>query len=508
MFPRRWTVGAPDDSVLQVKEEFAYEVSYGRIRSMLFDVPEQILEVYAPGTGGISIPGSGLRFYDETGKLLESTADDDRISVVLPDDRHGSFVISLEYALSLPGSNPGSREEYLLPMVQPLDADVTRTSVHADPTNSLDAVALDSSWQSLPHFFGGSVFYIDEGPEECRLELLFSSREFAQRLKITAGYLQTAVDQAGTVKTSGVYVLEHPPAELLISLPAGHSEAKFLWNGELVSATRSEGQDSDIGPYVLTLYEAASNADSGRLVVDFQVDATSPLGTLSQLSVEFPSFGPDVRIEETIWDLVLPHKHLLSESPKMMTPEFSWQRQTLLWMRNPTDYVGDRRSEIVGDAFEMPSLRQAGSRYAFSATGSVSHVQVGVMHQPFVVLLGAGLALLLGFVFRRVPAIRSVYALIVLAFVFALAAVWYLELMQLLIQPALIGVCLALLAVKFDTTTRTGAGSRADEFSSESVTPESAEKLSSVQSSVASGVARTALFRAANSSDSGSRANE
>lgn len=498
------TVSSPaDTSVLQVVEDFSYEVNYGRIKSMLFEVPAEILQVYNPGGKAVSIPESSLRFLDGDGNRLERVFEGGHLRVSLPTARYGVFPVRLEFALPLAEFPVDGGAGHELPLVQPLDANVTRTSVHADPTSSLDITVLDPAWQNLPNFAGGTIWQIGDRRDGCPLELQFAAREFAQRLKISSCYLQTKFDQGGAANTWGVYVLEHPPEELLVSLPDGHMEPEFRWNGRPLAPDR----ESDAARYILDLRDAG-DAGGGRLVVNYRVDVSMNGGATVQAQVEFPSFGPDVRIDETIWEVELPPRYLLSEAPETMSPEYQWQRRAMLWMRLPTDYVRRRRHEIVGDIDDLPALTE--NRYAFSTTGNVTQAQIGSMTQSFLVLLGAGTTLLLGFVFGRVPAARNMYSLLVLAFLLSVGAVWSLDLIQLLIQPALIGLCLAILAVTFDTATRSGpaAPKNGVSVSGGGSGVESAEPQSSVHSSVSSRVARTALFRGVGSSESGGHPHE
>ena len=63
-----------------------------------------------------------------------------------------------------------------------------------------------------------------------------------------------------------------------------------------------------------------------------------------------------------------------------------------------------------------------------------------------IVFVGAGLALAVGFVLLKVPATRNVFSLLLLTFVVALVALWYMEPVQVLLQPALLGLLLAVVA--------------------------------------------------------------
>ena len=86
-----------------------------------------------------------------------------------------------------------------------------------------------------------------------------------------------------------------------------------------------------------------------------------------------------------------------------------------------------------------------GNRYVFSASGSAPRLAFRAMGLPGIVLFGAGMAWLLGLVLVMWPATRHVLTLLTAAFLFSLLGVFYAAPMQVLLQPAVLGVALAAL---------------------------------------------------------------
>jgi hypothetical protein len=62
------------------------------------------------------------------------------------------------------------------------------------------------------------------------------------------------------------------------------------------------------------------------------------------------------------------------------------------------------------------------------------------MSQQVLLVLGAGFALLLGVVVLQIPATRHVLTFLILAFAATIVGLWYTAPVQLLLQPALIGL--------------------------------------------------------------------
>ena len=93
----------------------------------------------------------------------------------------------------------------------------------------------------------------------------------------------------------------------------------------------------------------------------------------------------------------------------------------------------------------------AGSNsYRFSAFGHQNSLRVRTLNHPAIALLGTGLSLIIGLVLLRIPATRHLLSFIVLAFGTALAGLWHMEAVLLLIQPALLGLGLAGIASAID----------------------------------------------------------
>ena len=76
------------------------------------------------------------------------------------------------------------------------------------------------------------------------------------------------------------------------------------------------------------------------------------------------------------------------------------------------------------------------------------------MTRSLVVLVGAGMTLALGFLFWNLPIARNMLAMLLLAFGVSILSLWFLEPIQLLLQSALLGAVLALLATLIDVKSR------------------------------------------------------
>ena len=135
----------------------------------------------------------------------------------------------------------------------------------------------------------------------------------------------------------------------------------------------------------------------------------------------------------------------------------------LLWSRNPNigyDQVGrilNRAAPLRDEhgAWDSPLSNQASSNvYPLSCFGPAQPLVFWSMSRSVVVGYGAGLALLLGFLLIRMPATRHVMTFLVVGFAMALTALWFSEPVKVLLQPAILGGSMAVIAALIDRVGR------------------------------------------------------
>jgi hypothetical protein len=169
------------------------------------------------------------------------------------------------------------------------------------------------------------------------------------------------------------------------------------------------------------------------------------------MKVAFPQFPQGTFINQLVWKLALADSDVLLGSPPGMTRLFEWQRRGVLWRRvlSPA-YPAALRSIGLID----PDSGLAADAHAFRQIGGPSSLTVWTIDRSLVILFGAGVTLALGFLFWSIRSLQNVVVLLFLAFLISLAGLWFPEAIQVLLQPALIGMVMATVATAIDGRTR------------------------------------------------------
>jgi hypothetical protein len=491
-----------DDS-FRVVQRIVYDVRHGRLGSLLLELPAALQDQFPVGAERLARAsadvGLQVRLPDGERQPLDVQRQGGNLRVVLPSARHGTFEIHIEYALPAPPAARDQSVPFDLPVVTSLDAPFTNTVLSVRDAGRIRLRESEPGWRKSRTLSGGIAWQAAGSPPSIPLLVDASPLNVPQQYTVDSVFLSTRFGPAGEARTDAEFAVHAAPARIVLLVPDAARELELLWNGEALShETDARAAEAGLIPCVLDLPADGEQPVTGRLRLHYVTPAYGVQDLASRGSVEFPRFPGQVRVRETRWELLLPPGHLLARFPRGMTPQFSWQRRTAVWMRRPTPDYLNRRSELT-------SLEPHGDVYAFSAAGPVPRVEFAAMSQSLIVLIGAGVSLLLGFLFRRVPATRSLFSLLLLGFLLALAGLWYLELMQLLLQPALLGLFLAAVATALDVAARRrGPPAHADSTFIPS-TSSAREPRSSATSSLPPAPAPTALYRPAGASDSGGR---
>src|SRR5262249_19304051 len=137
-------------------------------------------------------------------------------------------------------------------------------------------------------------------------------------------------------------------------------------------------------------------------------DAT-PSRFSSSIELSAPRLPDNIPVLETYWQISVPAAHYLFSQPDNFAAAFQWRRSGLIWMRVPdltTQALGTWVGTLVPDSQPADTLGR--NTYLFTRAGTAESLSVRTMRQGSIVLLGAGTALLMGWLLVTVRRMRHV----------------------------------------------------------------------------------------------------
>ncbi len=430
---------------LLIYQKFDLNIQYGRIQSLELSIPQELMDLLSPA--GVA---AGLSVVFE-GEPLTLSVIGEVPRVSFPREIIGVHSFEIQYRFPIDSDILDQRLE--LPVISVFQFPLSQIACLITPVENVQLLTANSDWIAAQTFPKGPLWIQElenKSIQSIPLQVGGGLSDSAQQYFVEHAYFWTHFEADGRAKTLARFEILSPPSRLVMTLPI-NSEFVARIDGESIAEDAIIRAEDGSGQVILNLPDGISD----RRIIEFQylTESHSPFSFSEQQTFEFPQFAKSVWINETVWEVQLPFGFHLFEYPGLK-PLFNWKRHGLVWEREPNaQYQKERHSKIT----DLPeSFRFEQNFYAFRGFSPVSAVRFRSMNRSLILLIGAGFALLLGFVFYRFPVTRNVFSLVVLAFIFAVVSVWYLEPLLLLLQPAIIGVILALTATLIDLRTNHG----------------------------------------------------
>lgn len=293
-------------------------------------------------------------------------------------------------------------------------------------------------------------------------------------VSISRSWIRTEVTTGTEARSVERHRISGPLNRLSIRFDKQVSNGRVTWDGRQLQPIR---ETSDETTYKVLEYrlddrlaadstkshqkssgrESRSRAasDEHLLTIEYEIAGFGLGRVVEQNRLLRPQIEPDLPVRETIWEVVLPgNRHLFTE-PEAITPMYTWQRQSWFWSRTSSVSEDDlwRWIKTTDDVSPAdPTAR--GNRYVFTRIGgelsSLRIVEFSSMSQSEIVLFGAGLALFLGLVLIKVSVTRNVLTVLLIVFALSALGLWQTSPILVLLQPAGLGVLLAVSAAVLD----------------------------------------------------------
>jgi len=435
---------------LRIDQTIQLEVKYGRIRMLELALPPE-LKAYIPDsavTQGVEVTWQGKPL------PLLAGATPDLLQADLGAERTG--LVELHVAYSFPVSEDQATREIELPIIAVKDQPYHRAECLIDAVDAVQVRAGSPSWEALQTSPRSArwIRQIREGTmTQIPLTLGRKLADSSQQFVVDQVQVRTIFSAEGMADSWAEFQLERPQSRLVIDFPLGtkFNENSFLVDGQPVTVSPVSRKTSDYEEVTLELPQQSSSRP--LITVRYRTPLPNPFGLTNLVTLPLPRFKGSVWVDETIWEMQLPQGNHLFTYPDLV-PQFHWTRHYLIWYRESTPaYVEERAMHTASQV--PPEFRFEQSKYyAFRGFGPIPQVQFRSMNRSLILLIGAGFALLLGFIYWNLPATRNVFSLVVISFLFAAASLYYVQPMLLLLQPAVFGVVLALAANVIDSSSQ------------------------------------------------------
>lgn len=424
-----------------VVQRVNYDVRYEPLSQVRLVVPNSLADRLV-----LTFDGQPLNL-EWTGGDTESTR---RARCLLPTPQIGRFDVIAEFRLDLPEELLPGREFTLpVPLVASSDAEFTRMQLEIANGRNVAVAPVGEGW-TQQFTSEGSLWKSDAGYDDLMLQVSHSTTQPSLDFSVTKAAIRTVLHGAGPSQSSAQFRIQGNPVTVVVAIPQEIELNEIRWNGVTLDDHQFAEVPVGSGEYRIDLSEFSSGA-TNLLTVMFRSAATRTFTWSDTHRLSAPQFPPGIRVGQTIWEVVLPWEQHLFTCPANYTAEFQWQRSLIFWHRVPyAEYA--RLDEWIGadDGWDKPLQFAHGNKYQFGCFGQPRPMTFQTMSQPAIVLLGAGLALALGWILLKIPATRNMLTILILGFTLAVIGLWYSEPVELLLQSAILGLLLAIAAAAIE----------------------------------------------------------
>lgn len=424
-------------SRLTVRQQIHYDVRYEKLSEVRLIVPRDF--------------AGKIQFFSPDGEALRTTREtlpgesEELVRLALPRPQKDSLEFVAEFTLDLSGElEPGGETTALLPLVRTAEADYVSVRFEFESQDGVEAAISDESWRRELTTDDSIVWQSSAAKPEIPLSLRYSTSRPSQRYSIRKALLRTAIDQDGYARSRGQYLISGPVSTIVLILPPDVVPEEFWWNQKKLNPEQIHRLERRRDEYRIEVV-ADPDSDGGLFTIDFRSQRAEPVDWAADHTIEAPQFPPNVWAEQTVWQIVTPSNQHLFTNPAGFTPLFEWTRGGVFWSRVPRSE--DRNPDRwISAGPPQRSEFASGNSYQFRRFGPAEALRFHSMSRSMILLIGAGLALAAGFVLLKIPVLRSVLTLLAAAFAVALVGLWHAAPVQVLLQPALLGLLLAITA--------------------------------------------------------------
>ena len=420
----------PRGENLRVEERIDLDILHEPLSAVRLMVPETLLAQGIEFVDGSNTP-LAMR---TTGKESNGHTE---VEVALDGSVVGPISIATRFDVRRPAT-PDQAADALLPLVTPAQTKI-RSALLRVARLPRHSVSVGNKWvRNQSTRTDGQDHWITAAPSgSVPIRLVPRSETDLRSYTVSQLLMRSVLNRDGDMHTVADCRFERPPALVAIHFPQALTPESFKWRGQSVEVdviSEEEGQ----------LVEIPLDAGNGPpvLSVSFRTDAAESFGLVERRTLEAFEFGEDVAVEQTLWQLTLPESHHLFSGPSRYVSRFRWGLDGGFWTRRADGEFRESADWFGEGATPLGADFEAGHQYAFSRLGQAVPLSFSAISRSLVVLIGAGAAILIGYVFANGLVPNRRVALASLAAVLLLLWACFPNQLQIFVQPALFGLAL------------------------------------------------------------------
>ncbi len=434
-----------DGSEVRVEQEIQYQIEYEPLSEVRLRVP-------------LSLKNRVNFYLDEEQNPLVPTWTSDETEPVqnarlsLRNKKLGPVKITAVYLL--PQTSPA---ELFVPLIHSDDVAYSESQFElfikeGDNSQDLEVESSNAAWQQQLAMNNNAFWRAVDPRADINLKLKKSESGALFSYTIDEAWIDCSIDMAGSYQARAQYQFPVSPRTLSFRMPenAGVKIDQVWWNDQQTAFSQVPGNSHE---YQLSLPVVKGKENSPNvLTIDYGSTKHQRDSLFSPLTVVAAEFSDNLWVEKTMWKISLPnHEHLFT-IPQGYTPQFRWENQGVFWSRQ---FSGQEKIPVT---LKNTPLKQDDfmgvNDYQFYRLGPATSLEFRAFSRSMIVFIGAGTSLLLGFILMSISPLRSALVLLTMMTAVSAVALWYAAPVEVLLQPAVFGLLLAIVAALINGTSR------------------------------------------------------
>lgn len=333
---------------------------------------------------------------------------------------------------------------------KPLDGSLDRSRLVARSSEWWQVELSDPSWRSENISEAEWSWVRSGGPVPVTLQLQAMTPEGDIAWRVQKGLLIFESDGTGRTRAVAEFQLTGNARFLGWEYAPECEHVSAQWNGvDLLPQTMTRPQ----GKMLARLSAEQRQSTESLLRLEYRIDGT----TASRWWVGHQLMAPQLDSVQLVGPLLvdwrLPAQQHLWQFDRGLTPLYRWNRLGLFWFRTSPLDSAQVESWVRGPADKRSEIRPLApsNRYLFETFNLQARWHCESLSGAVIVLIGAGLALLVGFLLLRIRRLRHILTLMSFATAIAFLGLWFRSQIEVVLQPFLIGLLFPLMATIWES---------------------------------------------------------